>query len=81
MICCLVTGVVNGMLVGKFKLPPFIATLGTMFVTRGVAYMVNNNRNTDAIATGIGRKQEISSRTSSIMERHLVFTTPSGSLS
>ncbi|MFR7898411.1 MAG: ABC transporter permease subunit [Ruminococcus sp.] len=32
---------VNGYLVGKFKLPPFIATLGTMFVTRGIAYMVN----------------------------------------
>ena len=31
MACCLVTGVINGMLVGKFKLPPFIATLGTMF--------------------------------------------------
>lgn len=56
MACCLVTGVINGMLVGKFKLPPFIATLGTMFVTRGVAYMVNNNRNTDAIATGIGKE-------------------------
>ena len=53
MICCLLCGVVNGVLVGKFKLPPFIATLGTMFVTRGAAYMVNNNRNTDAIATGI----------------------------
>ena len=26
---------------GKWKLPPFIATLGTMFVARGVAYMVN----------------------------------------
>ena len=51
MICCLLCGVVNGVLVGKFKLPPFIATLGTMFVTRGAAYMVNNNRNTDAIAT------------------------------
>ena len=43
-------------LVGKFKLPPFIATLGTMFITRGVAYMVNSNRNTDAIATGIGKE-------------------------
>lgn len=56
MICCLLCGVVNGVLVGKFKLPPFIATLGTMFVTRGAAYMVNNNRNTDAIATGIGKE-------------------------
>lgn len=53
---CLATGVINGYLVGKFKLPPFIATLGTMFVTRGIAYIVNNNRNTDAIATGIGKE-------------------------
>lgn len=54
--CCMVVGVANGILVGKFKLPPFIATLGTMFVARGTAYMVNGNRNTDAIATGIGKK-------------------------
>lgn len=56
LICCLVIGIVNGYLVGKFKLPPFIATLGTMFVGRGIAYMVNGNRNTDAIATGIGKE-------------------------
>lgn len=56
LLACLATGVVNGNLVGKFKLPPFIATLGTMFVTRGIAYMVNGNRNTDAIATGIGKE-------------------------
>lgn len=56
LVSCLVVGVVNGYLVGKFKLPPFIATLGTMFVTRGIAYMVNGNRNTDAIASGIGKE-------------------------
>lgn len=56
LVSCLAVGVVNGYLVGKFKLPPFIATLGTMFVTRGIAYMVNSNRNTDAIATGIGKE-------------------------
>lgn len=55
-ICCLVVGVVNGTLVGRFKLPPFIATLGTMFVARGIAFMVNGNRNTDAIASGVGRE-------------------------
>lgn len=55
-ILALVVGVVNGYLVGKFKLPPFIATLGTMFVARGIAYMVNGNRNTDAIATGVGKE-------------------------
>lgn len=56
LISCLIVGVINGCLVGKFKLPPFIATLGTMFVTRGIAYMVNGNRNTDAIATGVGKE-------------------------
>jgi ribose transport system permease protein len=53
--CCLVIGLANGFLVGKCGLPPFIATLGTMFGARGIAYMVNNNRNTDAIASGIGK--------------------------
>jgi len=56
MACSLAVGLANGLLVGKFRLPPFIATLGTMFVARGAAYMVNNNRNTDAIASGIGKQ-------------------------
>ena len=55
-IACMAIGFINGVLVGKFKLPPFIATLGTMFVARGVAYIVNGNRNTDAIASGIGKE-------------------------
>ena len=55
LVCCLSIGFVNGFLVGKCQLPPFIATLGTMFCARGIAYMVNNNRNTDAIASGIGK--------------------------
>lgn len=56
LVSCLAIGVINGILVGKFQLPPFIATLGTMFVARGVAYMVNDNRNTDAISSGIGKE-------------------------
>lgn len=56
LVCCLVVGVVNGLLVGKFKLPPFIATLGTMFCARGVAYLANGNRNTDAIVSGLGKE-------------------------
>ncbi|WP_053942577.1 ABC transporter permease [Kallipyga gabonensis] len=55
-IACMAFGFINGVLVGKFKVPPFIATLGTMFAGRGIAYMVNNNRNTDAIASGIGKE-------------------------
>ena len=55
LICCLIIGLINGLLVGKAQLPPFIATLGTMFVARGIGYMINGNRNTDAIASGIGK--------------------------
>lgn len=49
LICCLLVGVVNGLLVSKCKLPPFIATLGTMTIARGIAQIVNNNYNTNAI--------------------------------
>ena len=56
MAACLLVGALNGILVGKFKLPPFIATLGTMCCARGVAYMANGNRNTDAITTGLGKE-------------------------
>lgn len=48
-LCCLVVGVINGALVAKCKLPPFIATLGTMTIARGIAQIVNNNYNTDSI--------------------------------
>lgn len=36
------TGCVNGILVTKLKLQPFIATLGTMEIFRGIAYVVTN---------------------------------------
>ncbi len=49
MACCLGVGLVNGILVAKCKLPPFIATLGTMTVARGIAQIVNGNYNTDSI--------------------------------
>ncbi|MDN5315861.1 MAG: ribose transport system permease protein [Clostridiales bacterium] len=45
----LAIGVLNGTLVAKIKLPSFIATLGTMTLARGLAQLVNNNRNTDFI--------------------------------
>ena len=33
-------GVINGILIAKLKLQPFIATLGTMSAYRGVAYII-----------------------------------------
>ena len=35
-------GLVNGLLVSRFKLPAFIATLGTMMVARGLGSIVSN---------------------------------------
>lgn len=49
LVVCLAMGVVNGTLVASCKLPPFIATLGTMTVGRGIAQIVNGNYNTDSI--------------------------------
>lgn len=54
MMACLSVGVANGLLVAKCKLPPFIATLGTMTIARGIAQLVNNNYNTDSIAKVLG---------------------------
>ncbi len=53
--CCLLVGVLNGVLVSKCKLPPFIATLGTMTIARGIAQIANNNYNTDSIAKVMGK--------------------------
>lgn len=46
---CLLVGYINGTLVSRAKLPPFIATLGTMIIARGVAQLVNGGVNTDGI--------------------------------
>ena len=49
MAICVATGFLNGFLVANCKLPPFIATLGTMTICRGVAQIANGNYNTDAV--------------------------------
>lgn len=49
LICCVAVGVINGLLVAGCKLPPFIGTLGTMTIARGIAQIVNGNYNTDSI--------------------------------
>jgi ribose transport system permease protein len=45
----LIVGLANGLLVSSCKLPPFIATLGTMTIARGIAQLVNNGKNTGPI--------------------------------
>ncbi len=56
---CLILGFLNGVLVAKCKLPPFIATLGTMTIGRGIAQLVNNNRNTDSIGDAAAVFQDV----------------------
>lgn len=51
-IACMLIGIINGVLVGGFNLPPFIATLGTMTIGRGIAQIVNGNFNTGDIGQG-----------------------------
>lgn len=74
----LIIGYINGELVGKFQMPPFIATLGTMFVARGIAYLVNGNRNTDNIASILGKDQGKFFRMPFTTERFWASTRPSG---
>ena len=78
-VLALVVGVVNGYLVGKFKLPPFIATLGTMFIARGIAYIVNNTETLTTLHPESVKKPETDSRIFSTMERQQEFLIHSGS--
>jgi ribose/xylose/arabinose/galactoside ABC-type transport system permease subunit len=40
----LVTGLVNGFVIIRFKIPPLIVTLGTMNIARGVVYVISKGR-------------------------------------
>jgi erythritol transport system permease protein len=41
---CLVVGVLNGWLVAKAGVAPFIATLGTLYIARGAALLLSNGK-------------------------------------
>ena len=63
MFACILFGVLNGALVANFKLPPFIATLGTMMVARGIAQGINAGYNTSPIIAPVplaGKTAELS---------------------
>lgn len=44
MVVAISFGILNGLMVAKLKLPPFIATLGTMMISMGVGSIVSNVR-------------------------------------
>lgn len=47
-------GAVNGLLVTRAKLPPFIATLGTMLVARGIALQITGARAVSGLGESFG---------------------------
>ena len=48
-----VVGFVNGVIIAKLKVPAFIVTLGTSFITRGVAYLMSENTTVIGLPAGI----------------------------
>ncbi len=48
-----VVGLVNGAIIAKLKVPAFIVTLGTSFITRGVAYLMSENTTVIGLPSGI----------------------------
>ncbi|EUB98687.1 ABC-type transporter, integral membrane subunit [Rhizobium sp. CF080] len=58
MICGILTGsacgFINGILVTKMKLPPFIATLGMMMIARGVALQITGARAVSGLGESFG---------------------------
>ncbi len=43
-VACIVVGLLNGWLVAKAGVAPFIATLGTLYIARGTALLMSNGR-------------------------------------
>jgi ribose transport system permease protein len=49
---CGIVGLLSGLMVARFKMPPFIATLGMMLVASGVAYIVSGGESIYQIPDG-----------------------------
>ena len=47
---CLIVGVLNGWLVAKAGVAPFIATLGTLYIARGAALLISNGKTFPSLA-------------------------------
>ena len=43
-VVCMFVGLLNGWLVAKAGVAPFIATLGTLYIARGAALLVSNGK-------------------------------------
>ncbi len=55
LLVCLVVGLLNGWLVAKAGVAPFIATLGTLYIARGAALLMSNGRTFPNLAGQVAR--------------------------
>jgi ribose/xylose/arabinose/galactoside ABC-type transport system permease subunit len=44
LLVALIPGIINGLLIGRVKIPPFIATLGMFGIVRGVAFLLTDGQ-------------------------------------
>jgi erythritol transport system permease protein len=52
---CLLVGVLNGWLVAKAGVAPFIATLGTLYIARGAALLISNGKTYPGLGGKVSR--------------------------
>ena len=52
---CMVVGVLNGWLVARAGVAPFIATLGTLYIARGAALLISNGKTFPDLGGAAGR--------------------------
>ncbi len=50
---CGMIGLFNGVIIAKLKVPPFIVTLGTSFIVRGMALLMSENTTVIGLPSGI----------------------------
>lgn len=48
----IVIGAINGFIVNEFRIPPFVATLGTMTTIRGITYVITQGQPVYSFSTG-----------------------------
>lgn len=53
--CGLLAGLVNGLLIARLRVPPFIVTLGMLGVARGVAFLLSGGQPVSIQTPGIGQ--------------------------
>jgi erythritol transport system permease protein len=50
---CLIIGLLNGWLIARAAVPPFIATLGTMYIARGTALLISSGKTFPGISVPV----------------------------